>query len=894
MQLEVALLMATLTLTACAAVYAQDAAADLYVSPSGDDTWSGRRPEPNADLTDGPLATLHRAQEVARQLRADDPGRARPLVILVRAGTYFLSEPLVFSAEDSASPESPLVWAAYPGERPLISGGTRLSGFVVGEDGRWRLHIPEVERGDWAFMQLFVNGNRRGRPRLPKTGYYHIGEEVPPTPEVAGRGYDRFGFSPGELRADWRNLPHVEVLFMHSWSISRLPLGDVDEESGIATLAGHTAAATWWSGLQRGNRYIVENVAEALTEPGEFYLDRTTGELTYVPMPGEERGVAEVIAPRLPVLVELRGDPALGLWVSNIVFRGLRFAHSNWVMPPNGYAFPQAEANMPGAIAAVAAADCVLEDCRVEHVAGYAVDLGHGCKRNRVSGCILADLGAGGVKIGTMGYSQDEALVASGNVIENNYIAHGGRTHPAGVGVWIGHSPYNVIAHNTIYDFYYTGISVGWSWGYGPSNAHHNTIAYNDVHRIGQGVLSDMGGIYTLGISDGTVIHHNRFHDIESFGYGGWGIYFDEGTTHMLAENNVVYRTKSGGFHQHYGRENTVRNNIFAFAREGQLIRTRPEEHLSFTLERNIVYWSEGPLLGSNWSGDQYRLDYNVYWNVDGLPFDFAGMSLLEWQARGQDQHSIVADPLFVDPEADDYRLRPDSPALALGFQDIDPSGVGCTLPPGTELPPDMRPAFDPPPPPQPISEDFESTPVGKQAVGAQTVEENDQATARVSDEAAASGKHSLKFVDAPGQQANYNPHVVYYPGFRSGVVTAHFDIRLDVGGVLYHEWRDGSPRYRVGPSVAIDHDGWLSAGGRPLVQLPRREWVGVDIVCALGRDATGTWSLTVSIPGSPPARFEDLPCDPHMRHLAWFGFVADGTEDAVFYVDNIRVAPQP
>jgi hypothetical protein len=251
--------------------------------------------------------------------------------------------------------------------------------------------------------------------------------------------------------------------------------------------------------------------------------------------------------------------------------------------------------------------------------------------------------------------------------------------YPAACGVIIFQSGKNTIAHNHIHDTYYTGISNGWTWGYGPTNAGENIIEYNHVHDIGRGMLSDMGGNYNLGVQPGTVIRHNLFHDITSHGYGGWGIYTDEGSSHILIENNVVYHTKSGGFHQHYGRMNMVRNNIFAYSLIGQVIRTRMEPHLSFTFERNIVYWTEGPLLGSNWKDDRYRLDYNLYWNPTISPDSvrFAAWIPAEWKARGQDTHSLIADPLFVNPEKGDFTLRPGSPAFRLGFTSIDLRGVG-------------------------------------------------------------------------------------------------------------------------------------------------------------------------------------------------------------------------
>lgn len=884
-----ALLLCLLVLPALAAADSP-AQADFYVASGGDDGWSGTRATPNRGHTDGPFATVERARQAVRALLAREPSRDRPLVVRLRGGTYFLDAPLVFTPEDSGvSASAPVVYAAYGNEKPVLSGGRRITGWERGAGGRWQARIPTA----WNFAQLFVGGQRRFRPRLPKSGYYLIADAAPPSPEAEGQGYDRFHYRQGDLRSDWANRDDIEILAFNIWTMPRFHIRALDADKRLLTLKGRTRSGSSWAALPRGNRYLVENVREALNAPGEWYLDRSVGVLTYLPRPGEDPDKTVVVAPRLERIVELRGDVTGRRWVQHLQFRDLAFAHANWTLPPEGHATPQAEVTVGGAITAEGARACVWERCRVSQIGTYAIELGRACRGNRIADCELTDLGAGGVKIGTTGNESDEALIAGHNTVENCLIAHGGRMHPAAVGVWIGHSPYNKILHNTIHDLYYTGISPGWSWGYNPSGAHHNEIAYNHIFDIGQGVLSDMGGIYTLGVSPGTILHHNLIHDVQSLTYGGWGIYFDEGTTGVVARDNVVFRTKSAGFHQHYGKDNLVTNNVFAFGGEAQLMRTRAEDHLSFTIERNIVLYQDAPLLGSNWSGNtnNFRLDNNLYWNVGGQPVTFAGKTLEEWQKQGQDVHSLIADPLFVDPGRGDFRLRPGSPATKIGFQPIDLSRTGRQTG-GRERITTMPRAFPPPPPPQPIAEDFESVAVGDKAPGATTNEENAEATIRVTEETAATGRRSLKFIDAPGQQHNYSPHMYYSPTFSTGTLVGRFALRVEPGAVLYHEWRDSASPYHVGPSLRVDASGALYANGRPLTLLPHRTWLRFEITCGLGEQATGTYDLVVRFPGrTAPLRYPGLPCGSReMRGLRWFGFVADGTEAGVFYVDDIEL----
>jgi hypothetical protein len=534
----------------------------------------------------------------------------------------------------------------------------------VQPDGRWQVKVEGQ-----TFEQLWISGRRAIRAREPDSGFSLL---TSVNEEEAGDGLatqvitleERDLVSLRTLSA--AEIGRVQMLVYHKWDNTRRFITGI--EGNRVSTRGHLMKP--WNRWDTKTGVVFENFATALDEPGEWFL-AADGTLTYLPRPGEVPETSEAIIPVTESLLRIEGRP--GAPVRNIEIRGIAFRHAGWTCPPGGFEPAQAAAPIGAVIQADHAEDISLTNCEVSATGVYGIWFRDGCRRNRLQTCHLHDLGAGGVRIG----STEMGRNTGGNVVADCIIRDGGKVFPCAVGVWIGHSPDNQIEHNEISHFAYTGISVGWRWGYEESEAKRNTIAYNHIHHIGDGLLSDMGGIYTLGPSEGTVLRHNRIHHIVSYDYGGWGLYNDEGSTGILMENNLVYRTTSGGYHQHYGRENIVRNNIFAFARDQQLQFTRAEPHLSFRFTGNIVIWENGPLWGGTGRQGNIESDRNLLWSAGGHPVNCFGMSLDEWRQRGRDIHSVIADPGFIDPTRDDFRFRDTRAAEQIGFKPFDTTTAG-------------------------------------------------------------------------------------------------------------------------------------------------------------------------------------------------------------------------
>ena len=537
---------------------------DFFVATSGDDANAGTLAEP--------FATIDRARQAVRPLIA--AGLKSDVKIWIRQGVYRPNEPLKFGPEDSGDEQHGVTYAAYPGETVVISGGRPIVDWKPTASKIWTAIVPGAQDGQWPFRHLFVNGRRAVRARTPNQ------DADEPHWKLAGAqlaaDLSRYTLTlPDGLLDNWSNPSDIEVMVAGNWAINRLPVQSIDPDAGVVVLApphavGHSAIRPG-----PGRWCCFENAIELLDQPGEWYLDRQSGVLSYWPLPGEDMTHVEVIAPTLQRIVEVTGTQEQP--VRNLHFQGFCFEHTGLALPEGGYMGIQAchctqgkewtgtWGRVPAAIRWDFVQQSSLEDCTLAHLGGCGVELVAGCHDNLIQGNQVVDVSGNGIMLGG---PKSEAEVPKRNRISNNHVYDCGVEYYGAIGIWIGFAQQAVISHNLVHGLPYSGISVGWQWNAEPTSCKENTIEYNHVYDV-MNRLCDGGCFYTLGFQPGTVFRGNHLHDARRSRYAQGapnnGMFIDQGSKGYLFEQNVIYNTAAElvRFNQCAREWHTWRDNHF-------------------------------------------------------------------------------------------------------------------------------------------------------------------------------------------------------------------------------------------------------------------------------------------------------------------------------------------
>jgi parallel beta-helix repeat protein len=541
-------------------------------------------------------------------------------------------------------------------------GGLTFAAFALSDDSAWKpagttlakpaadKHAVVVQAANFVRShgkQLSVSGTSAGSPT-------------------------EFHYTPGTFKPSWAAAGEAEIHVFQSSSCRAfkeiVSLVQVDEKSRRVTLGGPECVTP----ILPGDRYFVENVLEELDSPGEWYLSRQTGQLFYWPQ-GAFADQTEVVAPVLGRIVQILGDAAAQKPVSHLRFSGLTFQETDYSPDDGCVGYGMGH---DGVVYLKDATDCTITNCTFRNIGKYAVCLSGG-RTNAITGNDISHGAEGGVLL----------LKTAGNTISDNHIHDCGAVykHIGGVILEGAGTDDNLVAHNLIHDISRYGISL--------KNAGlRNRIEYNRVLNTSLETF-DTGAIEVTQQDreqrSGSVICHNVVGD--SIGYSAdgpksvfmsWGIYLDSFAGGYTVTHNITYRSSHGGMMFQGGKDNRVENNIFVDSAQSQVyVSNFADNSRGLTFQRNIVaYTNPSAVLFATGRLDEnvIRIDRNLYFHAGGNePVVRGCATFAEWQQRGFDRNSAIADPLFVNPARDNYALRPESPAFQLGFEPIDTSTVG-------------------------------------------------------------------------------------------------------------------------------------------------------------------------------------------------------------------------
>jgi Right handed beta helix region len=581
---------AIMTISAAASAY-EPPLADLHVALDGNDS--------NPGTAKAPLATIARARDLLRPRIA--AGLDADVLVLIRGGTYRLEQPLVFGPDDSGTDRHTITYAAWPGEKVMLSGGRKISGWRHGQGQIWTVELPAVKAGQWFFRQLFVGGRRAVRARTPNGPEWW--KLRPQKNSDANDATVTLGVD-HPIQA-WKNVSDVELIWINNNDGTRKRLGHVNEADSTCTLP---PPHMWPHGMP--GEYNIsfpsgafscyfENAVEMLDRPGEWYLDRSTGTLSYWPREGEDLTRAEVVAPVVQKsLLCVAGTPMRP--VRNLRLKGIHVAHVDRPLPPYGFAAqfgcleyleqPAPEPSkkyrwIDAAVSFQHARGCEFRDGGIAHVGGIGLSLLNGCAGDVIEGNEISDLGGGGITAGAIRnrdtWKWADALAPDdhkGYRIANNHIHDCGLDYFGAIGIFMGLTQEAVVAHNLIHDVAYSGIVLSGNEAPGPPFAKNNTVEYNHIYDVMK-VAVDGAGIYVSfpQADRGAAIRGNWIHDLRRNpanprDAGPWsaaGIYLDGvrpelGCRGYRFEKNVVYRTENPLFFcQCSANGNTWQDNVF-------------------------------------------------------------------------------------------------------------------------------------------------------------------------------------------------------------------------------------------------------------------------------------------------------------------------------------------
>lgn len=530
----------------------------------------------NIGSIESPFQTIERAkQEVQRKIAL---GLQNSVTVFLHSGVYELSESLVFGPQDSGTSINIVTYKPYQNDIVVVSGGQRIINWKINGNGQWIAELPDVKAGKWFFRQLVVENKRATRARWPN-------EEGSLRIESVTDGVKHFTFNQSIPQVDLAG-QNTEMVVYEDWSITR----------GVITAADGpqltTATPMGWIGhslttASPGKTGYLENSLAFLDKPGEWFLDRTSGFLRYIPLDGEDMTKATVVAPRLERLLIFTGTKDKP--VRNIHFEGIRFEHTDFPLPDFGYneiqaghfgtEYTKSTHVSPVAVQCVYVEGVRFERCSFAHMNNSGVGFGLGCRNNIVSGSIFDDIGGNGIMVGWRGAGKltsgaldadwaDPTDAPTGNEISNCTLQRCGADSRGAVGVYVAFSADTRVAHNIVREMPYTGISVGMRWNSTPSTQKRSLVEYNHIYNVMK-QLADGGGIYTLGLQPDTVFRGNYIHDIYrsiyAYGASNNGFFIDEGSMGFLFDSNVVQKAvgETVRFNQSKYEFHEWRNNFF-------------------------------------------------------------------------------------------------------------------------------------------------------------------------------------------------------------------------------------------------------------------------------------------------------------------------------------------